>query len=123
MAWPWKRFERFYEVFVKRSLVEGLEQRKEQMISALWSNSNWDDDKGTRKQAIEELEENFSVAIDRIMGRVTEEEVEVDDAYGFFAAGERKLKAIETPANPDGTVGEAVEEEKELSEFEKYIDQ
>lgn len=119
LDWPWQRFERFYEIFVRKSLVEGLERRKEQMITALWSNSNWDDDKGTRKQAVEELEENFQAAIDRINGYQPEEEVEMEDKFGFFAAGERAVARIEVPGETNGTVAEAAEQ----SDYKKFIDQ
>ena len=120
MEWPWQRFDKLYEIFVNRSLIEGLEKRKEQMIAALWSNSNWDDDKGSRKQAIEELEDNFKAQIDKLKGLGQEVEVEMEDTFGFFAAGERKLKELEVPGEPDGTVGEVL---KEQSEHQKYIDQ
>lgn len=92
------------------------------MIAALWSNSNWDDDKQTRQNAIAELEEHYDEAVQRILGTGAEpeEEAEIEDKYGFFAAGERGLKKIEAPRNTDGTVQEAVSPNHEYSE---YIDQ
>lgn len=118
LAWPWKRFEKFYEAAQKRTLVETLEQRKQGMIAALWSNPNLDDDKGTRKGAIEDIEEKCEEAVQIILTGVDPNaEVEVEDKYGFFAAGERGAAKIAKPRNDEGTVQDAV------PDYGKYIDQ
>ena len=96
LEWPWKRFEKFYESFMKRKVVENLEGRKDQMVASLWANSNYDDDKGTRQKAIEEIESSFqSVVMQVFEGVQTEQEEEIDEANNpFFAAakkGQQKL--------------------------------
>ena len=48
LGWPWKRFERFYEAFMRRTLVEKIEKRKEMMIAALWANSGFEGTEGAR---------------------------------------------------------------------------
>ena len=95
LEWPWKRFEKFYESFMKRKVVETLEVRKDQMINALWSNSNYDDDKGTRQKAIEEIEANFESVIFQVFdGNSVEQEEEIDESNPFFVSakkGQEKL--------------------------------
>lgn len=75
------------------------------MIASLWANSNWDDDKGTRQSAIEELEAKYTEAIDAIhelfsgsprASEASQEEivpgteaVELDKSNPFFAAVDR----------------------------------
>ena len=75
-------------------VVETLEGRKDQMISALWSNSNYDDDKGTRQKAIEEIESNFQGAVNQIFsGKVAQEE-EIDESNPFFVAAKKSQKKL-----------------------------
>jgi len=106
-----------YEAAQKRTLVEKIEARKDRMIAALWSNSNYDDDKGTRREAIEDIEEKCEEAITIILTGINPyEEVEVEDDYGFFAAGERGLKRTLSPRQDEGTVAEVIN-------YSDYIDQ
>lgn len=93
---------------MKRKLVDTLDRRKEQMIASLWANSNYDDDKGTRKNAIEEIEASYDEAVAKIWGDPADEEIETEDTYGFFAAGERGLNKIAPPELNAGSVGDAV---------------
>ena len=101
--------------------MEALEKRKDGMIAALWANSNYDDDKGTRRNAIEEIEGNFEEAVRTIMtGRPEEEEAEIDKDNPFFQAAERGLAKLEAPRNDEGasTVKDVVGDD-----YTKYIDQ
>ena len=83
---------------------------------ALWSNSNYDDDKGTRQQAIESLEEHFDEAVKIIrFGKPPEEEIDEDNP--FFAPALKGVEKIEGPANSSGTVQQAV------GDYARYIDQ
>jgi hypothetical protein len=118
MTWPWRRFERFYESALRRSLVESLDSRKEQMIASLWANSNYDDNKGTRKNAIEELEAAYDEAVAKILGYYEEEEEEIDPNNPFFGAVERGLNKVAPPEKVNGTVAQVV-----TDEYTKYIDQ
>lgn len=89
------------------------------MINALWANSNYDDDKGTRKQAIEEIEENFNEAMAIVRGEGPMEE-EIDPDNPFFkpaiAAKREAEEKIEDPRNSNGRVKDAVD-------YSKFIDQ
>jgi hypothetical protein len=104
---------------MKRELIETLTRRKESMVNALTSNSNYDDDKGTRKQAIEEIEENYEEVVQIIL-HGAEEEPEIDSDNPFFKAAEKGLEKIEAPGNAGGAA--AVKDVVNL-EHEKYIDQ
>lgn len=80
---------------MKRMVVETLENRKDQMISALWSNSNYDDDKGTRQKAVEEIEANFQSAVNQIVsGGKQAREAEIDENNPFFAAAKKSQKKL-----------------------------
>ena len=120
LQWPARRFEAFYAAFVKRRVVEGLNRRKEAMVQALWANSNYDDEKGTRENAIQEIETSFQEAIDSVNGP-PEPEIEIDKSNPFFAAMDKNMKKLdEAVAKSDGTMKAVVEQEQD---FTKYIDQ
>lgn len=103
---------------MKRQLVETLERRKEQMIAALWANSNFDDDKGTRQNAIEEIEENFEEAMQTILHGGRDEEEEIDKSNPFFAAAERGVAKLQAPRQDEGATVKDV-----VGDYSKDIDQ
>jgi len=117
LNWPWRRFEAFYAAFMKRVAIERIEERKDKMIAALWSNSNYDDDKGSRQNAIREIEGNFSAAVAEIQGGIVEDEIDENDP--FFAPLKNKPE-IESVAKPEGTVADNIPED---NEFTRCIDQ
>lgn len=91
------------------------------MISALWSNSNYDDDKGTRKDAIEEIESNYDEAVKKIMFGIQDTEEEIDKDNPFFSAVDRGLAKLETPrVDESATVKDVVGKE---NDYQKFIDQ
>jgi hypothetical protein len=51
------------------------------MISGLWSNSNYDDEKGTRKKALEDIENNYQETINIIYNGVESYEVNMDQPF------------------------------------------
>jgi hypothetical protein len=109
LNWPWQRFEELYEAYMKRSLVERLETRKEMMVAALWANSGFEGNEGAsaRNNAIEELENQFSEVAHQIYHGFHENEVPTDNQ--FWAAANKGVKQIEAPRNDEGViVGEVV---------------
>jgi hypothetical protein len=107
MEWPWRRFEAFYESYLKRAILESLDNRKSSMIAALWANSNYDDDKGSRKRAIEEIEENFAEVVQSIVDPGSQE-AEIDPDNPFFNESARSKQKLEAPRNDEGTVSENI---------------
>jgi hypothetical protein len=84
------------------------------MVAALWSNSNWDDDKGTRKKALADIENNYQEALAKLEYAINPDSApkveEIDYDNPFFAAskrGQEKLQAkmgnIETMPNYEET--------------------
>lgn len=116
LGWPWKRFEKFYESFMKRQVVDRLEARKDQMIASLWANSNYDDDKGTRQKAIEEIEENFQSVVDQIFdGEPQEEEIDEQNNPFFKSAkkGQEKLfRQVGITSDENSTVKDVIDYHK-----------
>lgn len=94
LEWPWKRFEKFYESFMKRQVVERLEGRKDQMIASLWANSNYDDDKGTRQKAIEEIEASFQNVVAEVFDGENSSEEEIDEENPFFVAAKKSQQKL-----------------------------
>lgn len=89
--------------------MEGLDRRKDAMIGALWSNPNWDDEKGTRTDAIESIEENYREAMKIVLGlrkapKDKDEFTEEDKANPFLAPAIQATREVEVPTDPDGTV-------------------
>lgn len=67
-----------FEAFMKRRAVDEAREVKNAMISGLWSNSNYDDNKNTRKKALKDIEENYQEAINIIYNGAEEYEVKYD---------------------------------------------
>lgn len=96
------------------------------MIAALWSNSNWDDDKGSRKNAISGINENYREAVEAIEDAMTRvdrpEEEKIDEGNPFFAAAERGLSQVVQEAKDRGAKAVAEPDEGEI-DFMKGLDQ
>lgn len=91
------------------------------MINGFWSNDGMNDDKGTRQNAIRELEESFQQAISNIMsGKAGEKEEEIDKQNPFFAAMNTEIPKIEKPVADAKTVEAMIEQQKD---FDRYTDQ
>jgi hypothetical protein len=104
---------------MRRTLIEGLERRKEAMISALWANSNYDDDKGTRTKAIEEIEGNYREAITQIVdGHDDNEMDEIDNNNPFIKAAKRGVAKLVKPEdiNAKNTVAEVIDYEQDIDQ-------
>jgi hypothetical protein len=97
VKWSSTKFERFYASFQKRKVIAGLERQKSEMIAALWSNSNFDDDKGSRKKAIEQIESSYEESLEKIASITSgqEPEEEIDSDNPFFAAAARGMDKLE----------------------------
>lgn len=92
MDWPWRRFDAFYEAFVKRRAKEELTFRKILQISALWANSNYDGEDVDRQQIIQEIETSYDEVIAGIYsGRMAGGKDDIDKSDPFFAAIERGM--------------------------------
>lgn len=97
------------------------------MIHALWANSNYDDDKGTRKQAIQEIETQYEETLKTIISgpkddSATPQEEEISEDNPFFAPTKeamRKLDAI--MPSLEGTVRDALATEQD--DYGKDVDQ
>lgn len=104
MTWTEAKFREFNSAFLKRKIVESMEARKLAMISGLYSNTNLDDDKGTRTKIIKELEEQFSEAIAELY-EPSEKKPDPLEDNPFFAGlnaeelTESELIALKKPSN------------------------
>jgi len=72
-----------FEAFMRRKAVEEAKELKNAMISGLWSNSNYDDDKNTRKKALEDIDNNYQEAIRIIYNEPESNEINFDQ--GLFS--------------------------------------
>lgn len=77
-----------YAAHAKRMAVERLNVLKSAMISGVWGNSNYDDDKQSRDKILHNIDEFYDRALNEIYTGV-EEEVEIDQDNPFFAAMKR----------------------------------
>lgn len=93
--WYWKKFEKLYEAHLKRKAVESAEATKNAMVSGLWGNSNFDDDKNTRKKALIEIENSYNEAVLNVYNK--KKQVEIDFKEDPFFA------AMKIPDVPDRT--------------------
>ena len=70
-----------FEAFMKRRAVDEARELKNAMISGLWSNSNYDDNKNTRKKALQDIEENYQSAINIIYNGPEAYEINMDQPF------------------------------------------
>lgn len=117
MEWPASRFEAFYEAFQKREAAESIIKHKGDMVSAIFSNTNYDEDPKARAEAIENLEKNCSEAIEVVYNGFVEEDPMVTDANPFMAASKRSLAEAGVPEL------DAFPEENHLSEEPPQYDE
>lgn len=120
LDWPWKRFEVMYEAFMKRSLLDSLDRRKDAMIAALWANSGFEGNEGAknRSQIIEDIETQYDEAVRKIQIGIPEEEQEekIAEDNPFFRPVKRAMAKLETPRNDEGTVREVVDYTKDIDQ-------
>lgn len=74
------------EAHAKREVVEMATDVKNFMISGLWSNSNYDDGKQTRKRAIDEINESHQTLILELYGKMNKAGKDVTETHPFFTA-------------------------------------
>lgn len=98
-----------------------MTRRKEAMVAALWANDGLNDDKGTRNNAITEIEENFQTAIEDFLNPTVDEE-SYDKDNPFYTAMQRgQAKWMDRVQEVDSKTMEAVMEQEK--DYEKFIDQ
>lgn len=81
---------------VKRQAAEAIERQKQQMISAIFSNPNWDSKDNDRAGRLKELEANYNRAIELLyhpeLAREDEQEIDWDNP--FWQASKRAQDKI-----------------------------
>lgn len=83
--WHWRKFEAFYDAFAKRQIIEGLEARKNSIISGLYGNGNMEGD--ALKKSLDEVENNFQNAVEMIYRGEDDSGLDQDTADSpFFSA-------------------------------------
>jgi len=70
-----------FEAFMKRRAVNEAREVKNAMISGLWSNSNYDDNKQTRQKALKDIEESYQSAVNIVYNGVDSYEVDMDQPF------------------------------------------
>lgn len=67
------------------------------MIAGLWANPNYDDNKQTRRRAIDEINERHQEIIRELYDKMTEAEKEAIEQHPFFSAMELDEAPKDTP--------------------------
>lgn len=70
-----------FEAFLKRKAVLEAKEIKNAMISGLWANTNYDDNKNTRQKALKDIEESYQEAISIIYNGPEEFEIDMDQPF------------------------------------------
>ena len=94
-----------------------LERRKLSMTTGFWANDGMNDDKGTRKQALDELDEQFEQAVEMVYaGATTAEAANVltaeDEDNPFLAPAIKATREIEAPRDDEGSVKDAIDADR-----------
>jgi hypothetical protein len=94
------------------------------MIGGLWANDGMNDDKGSRQNAIMEIEESFQEAVGQVLAGTGSEsqEEEIDYDNPFFAPVQKAMERLEgvTPQQDAETVQAVIEQQQD---FTRFIDQ
>lgn len=113
MEWPYRRFLKAYAAFQRRTTCEQWRDRKHQHVSAMYANTNWDDEKNNRSQAIEKIEKSYDKIIARMwsgedfVDKEEEAEQEVWESP-LMRAGRKAVNAIRPPSMPGQAAIEAL---------------
>lgn len=103
LEWPYRRFVKAYEAWSRRKLVDELDDRRNGHINALYANSNFDDDKGTRDKYIESLNEyyeklkNIAWQDSKEVKKEEKQIEEMEENDPFLRAGKRALARVASP--------------------------
>ena len=87
----WKKAEKLLILHQQRKAVRQLIDRKNALVAGIVANTNIDGQKGEKGKRLEEIEEKYRVAIDRVYG-VKEEDIpgefkkKIDKEDPFFGA-------------------------------------
>lgn len=91
-----------YAAFSKRKVAEELTQRKLLLVASLWANTNMDDPKANRQDAITKLEESFDEAIRSLYDASIKRDEDVDlNEDPFFAAMKIPTLTYDTGDDPE----------------------
>lgn len=77
---------------VQRQAVQSIEAQRMQIIAALYSNPNWDDERAERSERISELNDHFNEAIELVYYPDARKEPEIDWNNPFYAAAKRGIE-------------------------------
>lgn len=101
-------------------VVEGMEKRRDAMIAALWANSNYDDDKGTRTEVIADIEANYAKAMAIVKAgkkpEATPEEEDELKSNPFFSKAMEGVRAMDAVID-DGPKKDNSEENEEEDQY------
>jgi hypothetical protein len=81
---------------VKRQAADGIERQKQQMVSAIFANPNWDNKDNDRAGKLKELEASYNRAIELVYHpeRAKEQEHQIDWNNPFWQAEKRAMEKI-----------------------------
>ncbi len=105
---PPRFFEALYLAFQKRKIAEELSNRRNLQIAAIMSNPNYDEKEVNKEKVIEDIEEAYKDAINKVYGYIREDDVDLY-ANPFFAAGMRGLPPDPGAPQPDPPPQEKIE--------------
>lgn len=104
---------------VKRQTVASIEAQKHQMISALYANSAFDEDKQgveARQERIKGIEHHFNKAIEIVYNPSLHKESEIDWTNPFWAAARRAQQRRLERFRGEASVAEVIQENPEPDE-------
>lgn len=112
MRWPVERVNAIYKAIVQREACEQIERQRQDMITALFANPNWDGENSQlRADHITDLNRHFNEAIEFVYFPQGHEG-DIDWNNPFYAAAKRGLQktrvkyGLEQPAD---SIGEVIE--------------
>lgn len=70
----------------KREAIRMATEVKNAMISGLWANPNFDDDKQTRRRAIDEINESLQELVRELYDKIGMKKKDAMEEHPFFAA-------------------------------------
>ena len=107
LNWPWKKFEAIYEAQIKRQKAERAVLERNAYITGILANTNMDDEKQTKKRALESIDTDYENAL-RSIYNIKEEEVDLQEDPFFKAM---KIPGVDfIPDEEEATVPESTTE-------------
>jgi hypothetical protein len=110
LNWPWKKFEAFYEAYIKREAAYRAALERNAYITGILANTNLDDNKNTKRNTLESIDTDYQNSLKSIYN-INIEEVDLREDPFFKAM---KIPGVDFIPGEEATDPDSTTENSEI---------